>query len=125
MAFKKVKYLVLADTYGFKGRYWTKDEIVEFDADVIPDKRYFEFITKNTVLPEMADLDKPVNTLSEAMARPYRKEPTAGQVFADQKTFTNGEGPSQKDIFEGRQHPAHVPLTARDKALINAPGNDL
>lgn len=122
---KKVKFLCLKDNYGFKGRYWTADQIYEFDADVLPDKRYFERITKDTVLPIEADIDKPANTLADQVARPYRKEPTAGQVLADQKVFTNGQGPSQKDIFEGRQHPAQVPLTAREKALVEAPGNDL
>jgi hypothetical protein len=122
---KNVKYLVKITNHGFKGRYWTENEIVEFPPDVIPDKRYFERITKDTVLPVEADVDKPVNTLADTLAKPYKKEPTAGQVMADQKVFTNGQGPSQKDIFEGRQHPAEVPLNAREKALIEAPGNDL
>ena len=126
MALKMIKYLVLKTNYGFKGRYWTENEIVEFEEDVIPDKRYFERITKDTVLPVEADVDKPVNTLADSLARPYKKEPTAGQVFADQKTFYNGEGPSQKNIFEGRQHPAEVPLTKKEKKMLESPaGNDL
>ena len=102
-----VKYLVKETNHGFRGRYWTKDEVVEFPSDVIPDKRYFEVITKNTVLPMTADVDKPVNTLADSLARPYKKEPTAGEVLKDQR------------------HPGEVPLTERDRALINAPGNDL
>ena len=72
-----------------------------------PDKRYFEVVTKNTVLPETADINKPVNTLADQVAKPFFKEPTAGEIFKDQR------------------HPAEVPLTARDRALINTPGNDL
>ena len=107
MAIKAIKYLVLKSTYGFRGRYWTEGEVVEFPADVTPDKRYFEMITKNTVLPETADINKPVNTFADAMARPFKKELTAGEIFKDQR------------------HPAEVPLSDRDRALINTPGNDL
>ena len=122
---KNVKYLVRTTNHGFKGRYWTEGEVVEFPPDVIPDKRYFERITKDTVLPVEADIDKPVNTLADSIARPYKKEPTAGQVLADQKVFTNGVGPSQKDIFEGGIHPAQVPLTAKDRKLLEESGNEL
>jgi hypothetical protein len=122
---KKIKYLCLADTHGFKGRYWTRDEIYEFDEEVKPDKRYFELITKNTVLPMEADIDKPMNTLADAVARPYKKEPTAGEVLANQKSLINGDDKGPGDIFAGKRHPAEVPLSDRDKALINAPGNDL
>ena len=122
---KMVKYLVLKTNYGFKGRYWTENEIVEFEPDVIPDKRYFERITKDTVLPVEADIDKPVNTLADTHARPYKKEPTAGQVLAGQKVFTNGIGPSQKDIFEGQQHPAEVPLSAKEKKMLEKAGAEL
>jgi len=108
MAVKMIKYIVRENTYGFRGRYWTKDEIVEFPSDVVPDKRYFEVITKNTVLPELTDLSKPaVNTLADAMAKPFKKELTAGEIFKDQR------------------HPGEVPLSDRDRALISAPGNDL
>src|ERR1017187_9445494 len=99
MAQKQVKYLVTKSTYGFRGRYWTEGEVVEFPPDVVPDKRYFEVITKNTVLPIEADIDKPANTLADQVARPYKKEPTAGDVFKDQR------------------HPGEVPLSARDRAL--------
>ena len=122
---KAVKYLVKLTNHGFKGRYWTEGEIVEFPPDVLPDKRYFERITKDTVLPVEADIDKPVNTLADSIARPFRKEPTAGQVLSEQKVFTNGQGPSQKDIFEGGQHPAQVPLSKREKALVESADNDL
>ena len=122
---KTIKYLVRTTNHGFKGRYWTEGEIVEFPTDVIPDKRYFEVITKNTILPVDADVDKPMNTLADAVARPYKKEPTAGQVLADQKVFINGVGPSQVDIFEGRQHPAEVPLSAKEKKMLETAGNDL
>ena len=107
MTQKMIKYLVKNDTYGFRGRYWTKDTIVEFPDDVKPDKLYFEMITKNTVMPEGADVQKPMNTFQDAMSRPYKKEPTAGEVFKDQK------------------HPGEIPLSERDRALINTPGNDL
>jgi hypothetical protein len=68
---------------------------------------FFELITKNTQMPEGADIQKPMNTFADAMSRPYKKEPTAGEVFANQK------------------HPGEVPLSERDRALISAPGNDL
>ena len=66
-----------------------------------------------------------MNTLADSLARPYKKEPTAGEVLANQKQLVNGGENHPGDIFAGRKHPAEVPLSARDKALINAPGNDL
>jgi hypothetical protein len=107
MVLKMRKFLVLVDNYGFRGRYWTKDTVVEFPEDVTPDKRQFELITKNTVMPEGADIQKPMNTFADAMARPFKKEPTAGEVFKDQL------------------HPGEKPLSERDRVLINTPGNDL
>lgn len=104
---KMKKYLVLETNHGFRGRMWYQDDVVEFEEIVTPDKRYFELITKNTVMPENADVNKPANTLADAMAKPFKKEPTAGEVFADQ------------------EHPGQKPLSARDRKLINTPGNDL
>lgn len=101
------KYLVLTTNHGFRGRMWFQDDVVEFEEGVVPDKRYFELITKNTLIPDTADVNKPANTLADAMSKPFKKEPTAGEVLAHQN------------------HPGETPLSDRDRRLINQPGNDL
>lgn len=100
------KYLVLRDNHGFKGRYWTKDDVVEFPDDVTPPK-HFELITKKTKLPEGADASKPVNTMSELQRQSISPEKTAGELMKDQKQV------------------GQVPLSDAEKKTLEQSGSEL
>lgn len=104
---RMVKWLVKKDNWGFQGKYWTVDTVVEFEPDIKPDPQYFELVTKNTVLPEGANVEKPVNTLAEAQAKPFKKEPTMAEVL------------------KGQRHPGEIPMSERDRRMLAEHGSNL
>jgi hypothetical protein len=56
-----MKYLVLRDCYGFKGRFWHKDEIVELAENENP-PHHFQHIEKE---PEPKPAEKELRSFSE------------------------------------------------------------
>lgn len=56
-----MKYLVLRDCYGFKGRYWNAGTVVELDESENP-PHHFQKIEK---APEPKPAEKEIKTFSE------------------------------------------------------------
>lgn len=79
------KFLVLRNCHGFQGRYWYKDDVVEFENDVVPPKHF-------QILDGQADAKKAEEAVVEekmALSQLQRKQvkplPTAGTVLKGQK----------------------------------------
>lgn len=90
------KFLVLCDTHGFQGKYWHKDDIVEFEDDVAPPK-HFQFLDgRAEVLKANEKIADERTALSQVQRKEVKPLPTAGTVLKNQKRM--GAQPKTEDF---------------------------
>jgi hypothetical protein len=80
-----MKYKVMRDCHGYKGKYWKQDDIVEFDADDTPPRHFLPLDGSPKAKEVLRKDEEEKMALSQLAHKSIKPQPTAAKVLRNQK----------------------------------------